>query len=287
MKNITCYLCNSQNNFIRPGLVRDDKKLKILECINCGLVYLSSTKHIKASHYEQSGMHNGKKPNVNSWLKETQTDDMRRYKFVKKIIRNKKVIDFGCGAGGFLELASKSAKEVNGIELEKAMQESFIKRNLKVYTNYKHALQSSKKWDIITAFHVVEHLSDPIKIISKLSSMLTKNGKIYIEVPNSEDALLTLYKNKAFQNFTYWSQHLYLFNANNLKELAKKSKLKVEWIKYVQRYSLSNHLYWLSNGKPAGHQVWKFLENISLNKKYENQLASLGKTDTLMICLIK
>ena len=60
MKNITCYLCNSQNNFIRPGSVRDDKKLKILECTNCGLVYLSSTKHIKASHYERSGMHNGK-----------------------------------------------------------------------------------------------------------------------------------------------------------------------------------------------------------------------------------
>ena len=60
MKNSICYLCNSQNNFIRPGSVRDDKKLKILECTNCGLVYLSSTKHIKASHYERSGMHNGK-----------------------------------------------------------------------------------------------------------------------------------------------------------------------------------------------------------------------------------
>ena len=287
MKNIKCYLCNSENKFRRPGSVRDNKKLRILECADCGLVYLSSKKHIKKSHYEKSGMHNGKKRNVNLWLKETQADDTRRFKFIKKNISNKKIIDFGCGAGGFLELASKYAKEANGIELEKAMQESFVERNLKVYKDYKYALQSSKKWDIVTAFHVVEHLSDPIKIITKLSKLLNKKGKFYIEVPNSEDALLTLYKNKAFQNFTYWSQHLYLFNADNLKKLAKKAKLKVEWVKHVQRYSLGNHLYWLSNGKPGGHKVWNFFENISLNKKYENQLASIGKTDTIMICLTK
>ncbi len=280
-----CYLCNSRNKFRRPGSVRDNKKLKIFECFNCGLVYLSSKKHIKIDHYENSGMHNGKKLNIKIWLKENIKDDLRRYKFLKKIIISKKIIDFGCGAGGFLQLAQKITKEANGIELEQVLQESFIKRDLKVFKNYNHALKSKKKWDIITAFHVVEHLSDPVKTLLELSKLINKDGKIFIEVPNSEDALLTLYKNKAFQNFTYWSQHLFLFNENNLKELAKKAKLKVEWVKFVQRYSLSNHLYWLSKGKPGGHKVWRFLENVSLNKKYESQLASLGKTDTIIMCL--
>ena len=282
-----CYLCKSKNNFRRPGSVRDNKKLKILECNDCGLVYLSSTKHIKKLHYENSGLHNGEKPNVNSWLELNRVDDVRRYNFLKKRVVNKKILDFGCGAGGFLELVSKRAKKANGIELEKAMQQSYIKRNLNVYTNYEQALRSSKKWNILTAFHVVEHLLDPIKILSKLSELLTDDGEMIIEVPNSEDALLTLYENKAFQNFTYWSQHLYLFNNHNLKELAKRAKLKVKWIKYVQRYPLSNHLYWLSKGKPAGHKVWNFLDNISLNKKYEIQLAELGITDTIIVCLKK
>ena len=282
-----CYLCNSQNNFKRPGSVRDNKKLKILECNDCGLVYLSSTKHIKKLHYENSGLHNGEKPNVNSWLELNRVDDVRRYNFLKKRVVNKKILDFGCGAGGFLELVSKRAKKANGIEIEKAMQQSYINRNLNVFSSYKQALQSSKKWNILTAFHVVEHLLDPIKILSKLSELLTDDGEMIIEVPNSEDALLTLYENKAFQNFTYWSQHLYLFNNHNLKELAKRAKLKVKWIKYVQRHPLSNHLYWLSKGKPAGHKVWNFLNNTSLNKKYEIQLAELGITDTIMICLKK
>ena len=282
-----CYLCKSKNNFRRPGSVRDNKKLKILECNDCGLVYLSSTKHIKKLHYENSGLHNGEKPNVNSWLELNRVDDVRRYNFLKKRVVNKKILDFGCGAGGFLELVSKRAKKANGIEIEKAMQQSYINRNLNVFSSYKQALQSSKKWNILTAFHVVEHLLDPIKILSKLSKLLTDDGEMIIEVPNSEDALLTLYENKAFQNFTYWSQHLYLFNKDNLKELGKKAKLKVKWIKYVQRHPLSNHLYWLSKGKPAGHKVWNFLNNTSLNKKYEIQLAELGITDTIMICLKK
>ena len=282
-----CYLCKSKNNFRRPGSVRDNKKLKILECKDCGLVYLSSTKHIKKLHYENSGLHNGEKPNVNSWLELNRVDDVRRYNFLKKRVVNKKILDFGCGAGGFLELVSKRAKKANGIEIEKAMQQSYINRNLNVFSSYKQALQSSKKWNILTAFHVVEHLLDPIKILSKLSKLLTDDGEMIIEVPNSEDALLTLYENKAFQSFTYWSQHLYLFNKDNLKELAKKAKLKVKWIKYIQRHPLSNHLYWLSKGKPAGHKVWNFLNNTSLNKKYEIQLAELGITDTIMICLKK
>jgi len=287
MLNMKCYLCKSKNNFRRPGSVRDNKKLKILECNDCGLVYLSSTKHIKKLHYENSGLHNGEKPNVNSWLELNRVDDVRRYNFLKKRVVNKKILDFGCGAGGFLELVSKRAKKANGIEIEKAMQQSYINRNLNVFSSYKQALQSSKKWNILTAFHVVEHLLDPIKILSKLSELLTDDGEMIIEVPNSEDALLTLYENKAFQNFTYWSQHLYLFNNHNLKELAKRAKLKVKWIKYVQRHPLSNHLYWLSKGKPAGHKVWNFLNNTSLNKKYEIQLAELGITDTIMICLKK
>jgi 2-polyprenyl-3-methyl-5-hydroxy-6-metoxy-1,4-benzoquinol methylase len=61
---------------------------------------------------------------------------------------------------------------------------------------------------LITAFHVVEHLPDPRAILKALANMLAKNGRMVIEVPSSEDVLLTLYDSDAFQRFTYWSQHL-------------------------------------------------------------------------------
>ncbi len=133
----------------------------------------------------------------------------------------------------------------------------------------------------------MEHLHDPAGVLSELSQSLSGGGEMIIEVPNSNDALLTLYENDDFQNFTYWSQHLFLFNDKTMAELVKQAGLKLNWIKHVQRYSLSNHLYWLAKGKPAGHKKWSFLNNNQLDQEYENQLAAIGKTDTIIVGISK
>lgn len=277
-----CYLCGSKQYIIRSGSVRDNPEIKIIECVMCGLVYLSSFNHIKKDHYEESGMHDGPETDVHAWLKETQSDDERRYQFLKEQMSNKSILDFGCGAGGFIEYAKHSARKVAGIEIEKALQPSFKKRGLNVFSNLEAALENANKWDLITALHVVEHLSDPIKTLKELSSLLNEDGRLIVEVPSSDDALLTLYQNEPFQNFTYWSQHLFLFNAKTLTDLVKQTGLKISWIKHIQRYPLSNHLYWLTNGKPGGHQKWGFLNNRQINTAYESQLAAIGKTDTII-----
>jgi 2-polyprenyl-3-methyl-5-hydroxy-6-metoxy-1,4-benzoquinol methylase len=281
---MSCYLCNSENYRKRPGSVRDDLSISILECSDCSLVYLSSLNHIKKGHYENSGMHD-KDLDIKIWLEDTRADDERRFLFLKDHMINKDVLDFGCGNGGFLSRSKNSAKSVTGVELELAMQSSFKSRGINVFENLDKAKKGSNKWNLITAFHVVEHLSDPISIIRDLSILLAKDGEIIIEVPSSEDALLTLYENQEFQNFTYWSQHLFLFNAKTLQKLIKKSGLKLNWIKHVQRYSIANHLHWLSKGKPEGHKKWFFLDDDLLNIEYGKRLAEIGKTDTIIASL--
>jgi 2-polyprenyl-3-methyl-5-hydroxy-6-metoxy-1,4-benzoquinol methylase len=282
-----CYLCHSDKYNTRLGSVRDNKTIDILECDNCGLVYLSSLNHIEENHYEESGMHDDE-VDANKWLKETKADDERRYKFLKEKITNKTVLDFGCGIGGFLDKVKKIAKEVRGVELEKALQPSFNNRNLNVFSDLASVQKDNQKYDVITAFHVVEHLQNPKDVLQQLSELLAKGGgEMIVEVPSSDDALLTLYENSAFRNFTYWSQHLFLFNAKTMAELVKQAGLKLNWIKHIQRYSLSNHLYWLAKGKSGGHQKWHFLNNDKLNAEYENQLASIGKTDTIILGISK
>ena len=162
---MSCYLCNSGKYSKRPGSIRDDSSIEILECNDCGLVYLSSINHIRENHYEDSGMHGGDEPDIDKWLKETQFDDERRYNFVKEKIARKTILDFGCGAGGFINRAQKSANKVSGVELERSLQQSFNKRNLNVFPDLLVAEKEGYKYDFITAFHVVEHLSDPKKIL--------------------------------------------------------------------------------------------------------------------------
>jgi hypothetical protein len=130
-------------------------------------------------------------------------------------------------------------------------------------------------------------LPDPRRTLVDLAGLLKNDGVMIVEVPNSEDALLTLYDSESFQNFTYWSQHLYLFNAENLKTLANQAGLQVVAIQQYQRYPLSNHLYWLSQGKPAGHQKWMFMDDDVLYQAYSKTLAKIGRCDTLVAFLEK
>ena len=56
----------------------------------------------------------------------------------------------------------------------------------------KNDLPYRRQFDIITSFHVFEHLSDPIHHLRKLKASLTDNGWIVIEIANADDALLTI-----------------------------------------------------------------------------------------------
>jgi 2-polyprenyl-3-methyl-5-hydroxy-6-metoxy-1,4-benzoquinol methylase len=282
-----CYLCQSDAFHVRTGSVRDNPDLDILECNDCGLVYLSSFDHVLQNLYEDSGMH-GKQPvDIDKWLANTEVDDERRFQFLKPLLAEKSLLDFGCGAGGFLLKAQTGAAIVYGVEIERRLQDHFRHNGLLVFENLESLLQVSReeKFDIITLFHVLEHLPDPRVILKKLSTLLTERGEIVIEVPHADDALLTLYECEAFSHFTYWSCHLFLFTAKTLTMLAKQIGMKINYIKQVQRYPLSNHLYWMAKGKPGGHKLWHFLDSPKSQTAYENMLASIGKCDTLIMSL--
>jgi hypothetical protein len=65
---MSCYLCKSDQYSQRAGSVRDNSNIDILECSDCGLVYLSSLNHIQDGHYEESGMHGDEVPDIDNSL---------------------------------------------------------------------------------------------------------------------------------------------------------------------------------------------------------------------------
>jgi SAM-dependent methyltransferase len=84
-------------------------------------------------------------------------------------------------------------------------------------------------------FDVIEHLPDPRNLLERIKEHLGPTGKIIVEVPSADDALLTLYESDPFSRFTYWSCHLYFFNAQTLFLLtlfllAKQAGLRVRYI---------------------------------------------------------
>ena len=279
MNNIKrCYNCNSNKFFFREGKVRDNNELKIIECETCGLVFLSSHEHINDEFYNDSQMHGNELPNMKKWRSETYIDDIRRFNYIKKISKNKSILDFGCGNGGFLKLFKKTNKCIAGLEPELISRKSLIDEGFNIYDYQENIHQ---KYDIITLFHVIEHLKDPVSHLLSLKNNLAENGKIIIETPNANDVLLSIYKNKAFSEFTYWSCHLYLFNEQTLKDIVNKAGLKIDNILQIQRYPLTNHLYWLANSAPGGHEKFNILNDNKLNKLYEKKLSQLKVCDSI------
>ena len=284
-QNNSCYLCDSENLERLEGTVRDYPSLHVLKCKDCGLCFLDSFDHIDDVYYENSHMLSEAHLSIEKWRKENLSQNQKRASSLKSVALNKKILDFGCGEGGFLKEIKKISSKCTGVEKSNILRDNII-------STYKIEIcptidDVTDEYDIITLFHVIEHLKEPIETLVQLKRILSSNGQIIVETPNVNDALLSLYKSKAFTNFTYWGCHLYIFSHSTLAKVARKAGYKINYIKQLQRYPLANHLYWLSEGKPNGHKIWNNLDDHRLNKSYEAVLANLGICDTLLMSISK
>lgn len=207
-------------------------------------------------------------------------DDLRRANQFKNILKNKNVLDFGCGWGGFLRNI-QNYKSLNGVELRKECI-GYVRRNIKKINISNNINSFKRKFDIITAFHVLEHIPYQLETIRILKSKLKPKGKIIIEVPHAEDFLILQDELKEFKTFTFWSEHLILHTVKSLKTILSKSGFKKINIQFYQRYNFSNHLGWFLKRKPGGQNFYKNIINEELNYAYCENLKKIGQTDTLI-----
>lgn len=265
---------------------RDDDTIDVYGCNNCGVKFLSSLH--KDNDYENGFMYQTSPQtddDIESVLCSTRSDDIRRVNILKDICKNKKVLDFGCGYGGFINYIKGIADLCKGVELSKRERE-YVNRTGIVCM--KDINEYNEKFDVITLFHVFEHLHAPIEWLEKYSNYLTEEGYLILEVPNAEDALLSLYESSSFSDFTYWSAHLYLYTIRSLtKVIEQTNRFDIISAEQVQRYSIANHLMWLAKGLPGGHIKWNFLDSKELNQAYYKKLKELQMCDTLFFVLKK
>lgn len=274
-------ICNldSINKFYPK--VRDRDDISVMRCQKSGVIFLSSSSHIQQSYYSN-------KTDLSYWSASSRQqavlgsfeDDSRRANQFEAAIKNKKWLDYGTGVGGILDLLNHKASQTLAVEPQAGIREQLIKCGYKVHDEIENVKETDL--DVVTLFHVYEHLINPIEIGSKIREKLKIGGKIIVEVPHAKDFLIDFLNLETFKAFTFWSEHLILHTRTSLEIFLQESGFKNIVIKGFQRYPLANHLYWLSKGKPGGHQHWHYLRTKELDKDYADMLASLDKTDTLI-----
>lgn len=260
--------------------VRDRDDIKVLRDSVSEVIVLSRSDHINNNYYQDR--EEKEKYIVNNAEIETPRlyDNVRRAKDFGHYIRNKRWLDFGCGLGGMLDEIGSEAAFASGLEPNEIRQKIIIQKGYHVFGDINEIEDQSL--DVITLFHVLEHLLEPVKILKLLKQKLKKDGFIIIEVPHARDVLFTLYDCEKFKQFTFWSEHLVLHTKESLKLILDGASLSSDKVQGDQRYPLSNHLYWLSKGEPGGHEKWPMLESKQLEICYKEQLKFLDMTDTLI-----
>jgi len=260
--------------------VRDRSDISAWRCESSGSIVLSSVAHMSSAHYENKpNFVFGKQESRREAVIYSQEDTERRFRALLPLILNKRWLDVGSGHGGILDLVKPYTQETVAIEPQKVARDALKDAGYEVSGNIQDL--NGRCFDVITLYHVFEHISEPLKFLTDLRGLLAPGGRLIVEVPHAKDALLTLLDCPTFREFTLWSEHLILHTRVTLTRYLEVAGFQNIAVQGIQRYPLANHLYWLSKNKPGGHAQWNFLRSGELDGSYERLLAGLDATDTI------
>tara|TARA_B100000767_G_C19773667_1_gene541399 strand:- start:2757 stop:3626 length:870 start_codon:yes stop_codon:yes gene_type:complete len=141
-----------------------------------------------------------------------------KYRMFKSRIPNKaKVLDYGCGTGEFLNYLSKKKHQTAGIEPNFHARSQCKQKGLNVVSSLEQLLNNEH--DLITLWHVLEHVPDLEQCLRSIKTQLKKKGTLLIAVPN-----LNSFDAKYYEK--YWAafdvpRHLWHFSKEGMKTLVE------------------------------------------------------------------
>lgn len=150
----------------------------------------------------------------------------RKLKLINQLSEQKSLLDIGCGTGDFLQTAANDGWQINGIEPnEHARTIANHKTNETVFdTQQLHHFEAAS-FDVITLWHVLEHLPNLEEHFAIFNNLLKKDGKLVIAVPNYKSYDAQVYKE-------FWAaydvpRHLWHFSQDGMKRLGSRAQMEV------------------------------------------------------------
>ena len=200
----------------------------------------------------------------------------KKVKLANRISAGNTILDYGCGTGDFLFACQQKSWKIHGFEPDDDARNIATEKNkTKIYSSLEE-LNQVNEIDLITLWHVLEHIHDLKNTLDILQSKLAKHAKLLIAVPNYESYDAKYYKE-------YWAaydlpRHLYHFSQTSMAQLLKEYGLKISEIipmKLDAFYvSLLSEKY--KNGK--SNYIKSFINGYKSNiyaKKNNNNYSSL------------
>lgn len=153
-------------------------------------------------------------------------------------------LDVGCGDGRFLRAMERKGVPRNrnyGLELDENVVKPLQKQGFAVWCERVEDCETIPKAsvDLITMFHVIEHVDQPTAVIRKLADWLSPGGIVALETPNVDSLDARLFKNRYWGGY-HFPRHWNLFSPPTLTRLLGDAGLTV-----VATLYQTGHSFWM------------------------------------------
>jgi len=207
-----CILCGNREARIL------NEPLRLVQCRRCRFIFRDQG--MQEKHYETTDNYRERMTRKGR-VEARQRDTRHQLEIITKVIPAQgRWLDIGCNDGFFLQEAKKSGFQVYGCEPNREMCSFAREQGLEIiegtFDTAFDAFQKNAPYDVISLFHVLEHLNDPVAELQKVFSLLGDNGVLIVEVPDFEAPLQKIYGDES-----PWccEEHLLYFTRTSLTRL--------------------------------------------------------------------
>ena len=245
MEKVNCNLCGSKETRHLFTI----QSLNLVKCKKCNLVYVNPryTETELKSIYEENYFENPRfyedglgHYGYDQYFLDKENIQMNfehRLNTIMKLTKSGRLLDIGCAAGFFLDLARKRGWKVSGIELSPdAIKFSKEKLKLSVKKGDIDKTKLSRSlYEAVTLFDVIEHLPNPYKALRKINASLKPGGIIVITTPDV-GSIAARILGKNWLEFKRIREHIYFFSRETISKMLEKSGFEVVKIETTGRY---------------------------------------------------
>lgn len=214
---VACPGCGHGTSYQVAGIDRRLKRLTTAACDHCGLLYTNpmptdaelATYYADFYRFDYQAADTAPKE---KHLKKRHVEAANRVRQLDGLMPEKaRTLDFGCGSGEFVTAMLALGHDAHGFEPgdtygSHAQSLHGDRISIKGWQDVSY----QDRFDLVTCFHVVEHLSNPVAALEQMAQWSAPDGLVYIEVPDLGKA----HPNKGFGALHF--AHLLGFNHHNL-----------------------------------------------------------------------
>ena len=274
---VQCNICGGATTIIevKEQMMGLKEKFIYYQCIVCGHTHLQPIPADMGKYYDSKEYYSFKTSNsfaasgeknikltlkkilLNLGLKKgfLFSSALQAVLSVKEINRQSNILDYGCGAGQFVEeLNSLGFTHTKGYD---PFLPGDVSNNGEFYLTNNLASLKTKHWDVITLNHVFEHLQHPVQVLQQLKQLLSSKGKLILRFPIIDSFAFQKYRDNWVQFDA--PRHLNLFTRKSIRTAVEKAG----GFAIVSMYDDSFHFQF------TGSEL--YLKNLSLHPENNNR----------------